>query len=83
MWRRRRRISPGNKRRAGETPPDGFSFLFIFASGGLLLSVATKVTKSAIQGGRDFDFPRTRPARPAYDFCKAKIGFLIERERNP
>ena len=28
-----------------------------FASGGLLLSIATKVTKSAIQGGRDFDFP--------------------------
>ena len=27
--------------------------------------------------------PRTRRARSAYDFCKAKIGFLTERERNP
>ena len=57
--------------------------MFGFASGGLLLSVATKVTKNAIEGERDFDFPRTRPARSAYDVCKAKIVFLTERERNP
>ena len=39
------------------------SFLFLFASGGLLLSVATKVTKSAIQGGRKFrsSFPLENP----------------------
>ena len=37
--------------------------LFYFASGGLLLSVATKVTKSAIQGGRKFrsSFPLENP----------------------
>ena len=37
--------------------------IFCFASGGLLLSVATKVTKSAIQGGRKFrsSFPLENP----------------------
>ena len=36
-------------------PPAGYflSFPFLFASGGLLLSVATKVTKNAIQGGKE------------------------------
>ena len=46
-------------------PPAGYflSFPFLFASGGLLLSVATKVTKSAIQGGRKFrsSFPLENP----------------------
>ena len=44
----------------GSVRPEYFSF---FASGGLLLSVATKVTKSAIQGGRKFrsSFPLENP----------------------
>ena len=36
-----------------------FVFFFFFASGGVLLSTATKVPKNAVQGGRDatFSFP--------------------------
>ena len=76
MWRRQRRISLGNKRRAGETPPDGFSFLFLFVSDGLLLSVATKVTKNAIQGGKGFRFPPERALRVRLTiFAKQKSVF--------
>ena len=47
----------------GASCPMAFLSSFLFASGGLLLSVATKVTKSAIQGGRKFrsSFPLENP----------------------
>ena len=40
-----------------------FVFFFFFASGGALLSTATKVPKNAVQGGRDavFPFPLEEP----------------------
>ena len=54
------RLSVGVCRGGALPRPEYFSF---FASGGLLLSVATKVNKSAIQGGRKFrsSFPLENP----------------------
>ena len=57
---------------------------FFLPTAGYFLSLAKESNQRTPFKERGISIsPRTRRARSAYDFCKAKIGFLTERERNP